>query len=388
MTDFQKQALAHLISQLRNKQITGKDFQLEATKLLGPERYTELIRMPASEQQQQQQRMAQQQASAKEQKEEDAFDKLDGAALQDVLRYSNIDLKAESELILGSSAASKHVPTSITHPSVLDVRSKPTHYCNASRLRYIVTKMASRTNPSLIKSVDEDAMMMIAAALQRRMSDILTSCIEYSRHRVDRGRANWKIKIVNDPRKQIGILEQVIRAEEKKLDKEGRQRGEEGGGEAMNSKMDVEQRTSTLEQRPPPQKKARPTPAAPILSTESTSIKAKMANSAVMAAVGLKRKEWMTSTPSSVITGGSGGSSVTGGHVSMDTETVTSTPILEPSISFSTAPSTTFLTDSQLYAAFVSRTINARDLGAVVESDPKLAKSHISLLLYDLANQE
>lgn len=387
MADIQKQALAHLISQLKSKQITGKDFQVEATKLLGPEKYTELIRKPAAQMAAaaQQQRIAQQQTSSK-QREEDPFDRLDGAALQDVLKYSNIDLKAESELILGMSSTSKQVPLSTAHTNIIDPRSKPTHYCNSPRLRYMVTKIANRTNPSLIKTVEEEAVSMIAAALQRRMSDILASCVEYSRHRVDRGRANWKIKIMNDPRKQIGILEQVIKAQEAMLYKE--EGGGEEGGSSGGIKVDSEQRPTPFEQQQQLYKKARPNPTTPVLATESTSIKAKMANSAVMAAVGLKRKDWMTTTPTLVVTSSGGSGSTATNNQSADAETASTSPALEPSISFSTAPSATLLTDSQLYAAFTGRTINARDLTAVVEADHRLARSHLALMLYDLASQE
>lgn len=371
-----RQAMANLIGQLKGRAISGRDFQTQAIALLGPQMYEELVRKPAAQlaavhQQQQQagqQPTGQSQPGQGQQAEEVDVSRMDSAALQDVLKYSNIDLRAESELINRDLHSTSGTAKTSLH-SLADPRSRPGHYCNAARLKYIATKVASKAG--LPRGIDDEACTLIAIGLQRRITDLLIACIENSRHRVDRGRATWKIRIVNDPRKQLGVLEQAMRARDEKAPAPG--------DAAKRPRLESSQPQSSQQLQ-----SVATSQQAPAVAASDAAVKAKLANVTAMAAVGLKRKSWMTAIPSSATAPlpANPPSDKPQEQSAMQTEEEPA----ECPINFAAAPSATALTDKQLFTAFASRTINGRDLTLVIEQDPRLARSSIALLLYDLAN--
>ena len=375
-----RQAMANLIGKLKGKTISGRDFQTQAIALLGPQMYEELVRKPAAQlaavhlrQQTSQQPTNQPQSGQGQQTEEVDVSRMDSAALQDVLKYSNIDLRAESELI---NRELQH-PASGTGKtplhSLTDPRSRPGHYCNAARLKYIAAKVAIKAG--LLRGIDDEACAMIAIGLQRRITDLLVACIENSRHRVDRGRANWKIRIVNDPRKQLGVLEQAMRARDDKPIVSG-----DGSKKPrLEASQQQQQSSQQLQSTTTPQQ-------TPAIAASDAAVKAKLANVTAMAAVGLKRKSWMTATPSSATAPLPPANSPSDKPQEQPVAMQADGEPAECPINFATAPSATALTDKQLFSAFASRTINGRDLTLVIEQDPRLARSSIALLLYDLAN--
>ena len=355
-----------LISAAKEKRIGTKDFQESAIKILGVDRYEELIRRPAAQQLQNftlgAARAGEDESTASDRRAADETD------LQDVLGYANIDLRAEAELSMAQADSASSIgmfasPSGLSQNAYApDARASPFFYCNPGRLRYIASGIAARVSSSL-KAVDEEALAMIAAGLRCRMTEILAACIENSRHRVDRGRAAWRIRILNDPRKQIGMLEQVLRLQEEKLKASGETLAATAGADAGKPEG------STAK----PAKKAKSEP-------ETAAVRSRITNTTVMQVTGMKKKDWMLEAQSVAKTVDE---SVNEGTIDGADVYRSAGPTIP---NFAAAPTLTPLVDRQLVSQYTSRMISGRDLLAIIDMDPRLARSQIALLLHDMLN--
>lgn len=285
--------------------------------------------------------------------------RMDSSALQDVIQYSGIDLKAESEMI--ESELHAHNLGGGSTSFAQDFRLRPEYFFNVPRMKAIVY-MAIKARG--LTSVSEEVFELIALALQRRLLNIITGMSEISKHRVDAGRLAFKIKVENDPKKQLWLLEKIY---EEELDKRK--------GDLMGTQKAATDDKSKAKKPAVSEKKA----------SEDVLVKTRLANTTAMAALGVQQKSWMTAgivgLQSNPIK-----PTVTSSSVE---DTTDSTEAMEPvkiPLHFSQAPSVTPVTDRDLLLQINSRTISLKDLVFFCERDSHLSRSPIMLTLYDLSN--
>lgn len=273
--------------------------------------------------------------------------KLDSAALQDVIQYSGVDLRAEAEMIMRHDSHVGSVPLG------RDPRMQHDFFLNGARLRALIS---AAVVPRGITDMSEDCLEMIALAAQRRLANVISQLAAISRHRADYGRASYKIKIDNDPKRQLWLVDQYMAAENERV------RTGQGGFGSADALALARAKAKKAEKR----------------ASEDVAVKTKLANVTAAVATGLQQKSWMmdpsalaASLPdSSVSSAGAGASSV----LSRDAKTMP--------LHFSQAASMTPVSDRELQAQFVSRTINLRDLVYWAENDPHMRHSTMLLSLY------
>lgn len=364
---------------------------------------------PAQQQSQASQEPISEPKRAKKDKQQEDFS-LANDDNDDVLRYSNVDLQAEEQLLSSTAYANTpNVSGNSSSPNVSGNPSPPAHlyppqqhpsvhpasWCNVARLRYMAERMAASTvytpyphyiprngvedaDGRLMVKFGEEAVLTVAFALRQLMSNLLARAVTCSRHRVDRGRAAFKIKLLNDPRKQLGILEQLARRDYSSTTAAAKKQTKEKDDEEPEK---GEERDKAEKSNPPASNAE-----AELIS--AAAVKAKLANTAAMAAIGLKKRSWMTADSANPF------SIQSPTQESKDTAPPANAAIKANNeqeeqlsgtrISFDASPSVTALTDAQLVQAFASRSITGRDLLAAVELDPKLKHSAIAVLLMDL----
>jgi hypothetical protein len=287
--------------------------------------------------------------------------KMDSASLQDVIQYSGIDLSAEAEMIQSDFATA--MPGAGF--AAQDVRLRPDFFLNPARLKAIVY-MAARARG--LTSVNEDVFDLLALAVQRRLGNVISGMAEISKHRVDIKCSSFKIKVENDPKKQLWLLERLLeeaadRMQTNPEDKmaKGKKAGAAGTGEKSKGASG---------------------------GGEDVLVKARLANTTALAALGVQQKSWMTAG----IVGLQAAAAATRNPETPSADSTDTNASGEPGepvkipLHFSQAPSLTPATDRDLAAVIAQRRLTVKDLVFYCERDPHLARSKIMLTLYDLVN--
>lgn len=284
--------------------------------------------------------------------------KMDSASLQDVIQYSGIDLRAEAEMI----ESELHMPAYATGgPASQDKRIRPDYFFNMPRMRAIVYMAAKARG---IATVSDEVFELIALAVQRRLHNIITGISEISKHRVDIGRLGFKIKVENDPKKQIWLLEKVYE-------------------EQMEKQQEALLQGQTVKQGDADKNKAKKPAGSEKKSTgEDVIVKTRLANTTALAALGLQQKSWM----SAGIVGLQQQATGKPGEPEDSSKDSAAIDSVKIPLHFSQAPSVTPSTDRDLMMQISQRTISLKDLVFYCERDPHLVRSAIMLTLYDLSN--
>lgn len=292
--------------------------------------------------------------------------RMDSASLQDVIQYSGIDLRAEAEMI----ESELHIPASLSsQAAVQDVRMRPDYFFNLPRMKAIVYMVAKSRG---ITAVPEEVFELIGLALQRRLANMITGLSEISKHRVDAGRLSFKIKVENDPKKQLWLLEKVYEEQMDRLQQEDMMLGPSARlGETAEAKAAKTKKAAAAEKR---------------AAGEDVVVKTRLANTTAMAALGLQQRSWMTAG----IVGLQSTKASSAAMSAQQSEEAESQDAPAESVKiplhFSQAPSVTPVTDRDLLLQLNQRIVSLKDLVFFCERDPHLARSPIMLTLYDLSN--
>ncbi|PJF17294.1 Transcription initiation factor TFIID component TAF4 domain-containing protein [Paramicrosporidium saccamoebae] len=266
--------------------------------------------------------------------------KLDSTALQDVIQYSGVDLKAEAEMLMkghDSFLSAVNVPTG------KDPRMHFDYYMNGARLKALVT---AAVVPKGITDMNEDCLDMISLAVQRRLVNIISELVDISKNRCEWGRSRFKIRIDNDPKKQLWLVDQYLAGENERV-KSG-----QGGLGSADSLALARAKMKRTEKR----------------AGEDVAVKTKLANVTAAVATGLQLKSWMTD-PSAL-------AAPQPQHDASQETGPTKIPL-----HFSQAPSMTPIADRDMQNMFASRCVAVKDLIYYAENDPHLRKSNLLLTL-------
>lgn len=339
--------------------------------------------------------------------------------LEDVMQYTGVDLKAEDEIGLeqrnqihiNHHHSMSNAPISTTNTSL---RYDSTF--NGARMKALIS---ASVLPKGITDMGEDCLDIIALALRRRLVQVIEDLVQASKHRVDHGRASWKIRIENDPRKQVWLLEQFSKRMDDSVRAGKGIYGPMMGGPNPSTHGHYGSLLSSRTASPPPIKTA---PyhgmsaaaihqAAKIAKTASTStstntttttatssssntyhsaagldIKTKIANSTAAQATGLELKSWMTD-PNILKAAAAAAASSSSNAVGRGGECGDSSfSANSSSSSFASAPSLTPINDRDLVNLLNNRSISLSDLIFVSENDPHLKGSTFLLSLYNHQN--
>lgn len=286
-------------------------------------------------------------ATAATEETEVDVNKLDSSALQDVMQYSGVDLKAESEAIYRHHENHGYIQSGHIGK---DPRMAYDHLLNSMRLKALIQSAVSLKG---ITEVSEDCLELISQAVRQRIASAMVQLSKISNHRVGQGRSRFKIKIENDPKKQIWLLDQFAIQENERV-KAGQ------GSLTTSEAMAARAKQKKVEKR----------------IGEDVAVKTKLANVTAAAATGLQLKSWMTDA------------TISSHDISSPTYDGSSAPADEGSphqnvIHFSQAPSMTSLTDKELQNQYAHRTINLKDLIFFTENDPHLRRTPLLLSLYN-----
>lgn len=364
--------------------------------------------------------------------------KMDTSSLQDVMQYSGVDLKAEAELLYR-----EHDMSNMVGGGFVDHRLKFDYFFNPFKFRAIVqhalqrhffsntlnTTSTSSTNYNLENQtklnkplgITEEAVHLLGIAIQKRLIGILRRLTEISKHRVDYGRGRFKIKIENDPKKQLWLQE--------KLFIEGVGEDKRKSSSSSTSHNQTVLNPPTLVKVPTStsgnvgvsvaatgvstgQSKASNSSTSSNPSGPDETVKTKLANVTALAALGIRQKSWMSSasTMNTSSTGTSNSNLPTSSSNTSSTNTSTpssnipssnsqtnnqnndekdpSESYQHPLSNFYSLPSSTPLTDSELRAQYFNRTISTIDLITCMESDSHLRKSRLLAVLYESLPRE
>ena len=377
--------------------------------------------------------------------------KMDTSSLQDVIQYSGVDLKAEAELLYREhdalSNTMNNYNNSLNSGSIsVDHRLKFDYFFNPFKFRAIVQHALQRqffsstlqnSNSTAITShaninnntttinnkplgITEEAVHLLGIAIQKRLIGVLRRLAEISRHRVDYGRGRFKIKIENDPKKQIWLQEKLF------IEGVGEDRRKISSTSATSVNNNILSSTNQTLLNPPTTTTAinKNTSSLHLQSKVSTgtnqsagssqsssavaatedSVKTKLANVTAMAALGIRQKSWMSSATLNITqTSSSSSSSSSTGNTSSSNsqnpsalssaavgndEKESSETYQHPLSNFYSLPSSTPLTDSELRAQYHNRTISTVDLINCMESDSHLKRSRLLFVLYESLPRE
>lgn len=360
--------------------------------------------------------MSQPQQQMMQQNEVDVT-KMDTSSLQDVMQYSGVDLKAEAELLYRENTDINPISGSL----YVDHRLKFDYFFNPFKFRAIVqhalqrqffsstlnnNEIASQAGAKVNKplGISEEAVHLLGIAIQKRLIGIIRKLSEISRHRVDYGRGRFKIKIENDPKKQLWLQEKLF-IEGVGEDKRRPSTATATGATAATSPtvnqtlLNPPSLSSITSKATASQVGSKPTPSTSTTASSSTpaagaddSVKTKLANVTALAALGIRQKSWMSSAasmgPSATTSGGgtagqSSSQPTTSGNEEKEPEIYQ-----HPLANFYSLPSSTPLTDSELKAQYFNRTISTVDLISCMESDPHLRRSRLLAVLYESLPRE
>lgn len=277
--------------------------------------------------------------------DDNGFDvnRLDSAALQDVIQYSGVDLRAEAEMIMRGHES---FLSSVNVPVGKDPRMHYESFLNGLRMKALIS---AAVMPRGITDMSEDCLDMLALAVQQRLLRVISELVDISKNRCEWGRAAFKIKIDNDPKKQLWLVDQTLAAENERV-KSG-----QGGLGSADSLAIARAKLKRGERRP----------------GEDVAVKTKLANVTAAVATGLQIKSWMTD-PSALAAPQPPDS--TQPH---DPAGPTKIPL-----HFSQAPSMTPITDRELQSQLAARYVSLKDFIYFAENDSHLRKSNLLLSLY------
>lgn len=362
--------------------------------------------------------------------------KMDTSSLQDVMQYSGVDLKAEAELLYREHD-NPMMAAGLGSLSV-DHRLKFDYFFNPFKFRAIVqhalqrhffsttvtdtpqqSQQSQQTKVNKPLGISEDAVHLLGIAIQKRLIGILRKLSETSRHRVDYARGRFKIKIENDPKKQLWLQEKLFIEGVGEDRRKGTGGGSNGGNNSTSNTTTSTSANQTLLNPPSLATISAANKstgsiasgkAAPAASTTSNtaaggddSVKTKLANVTAMAALGIRQKSWMSSATALTSSVGSSANSNTGTTgTTANNSTANSTTATavndekdtaevhhqHPLANFYSLPSSTPLTDSELRAQYFNRTIATVDLIACMEADPHLRRSKLLAVLYEALPRE
>lgn len=358
--------------------------------------------------------------------------KMDTSSLQDVMQYSGVDLKAEAELLYREHDISGGLGSIGAY---VDHRLKFDYFFNPFKFRAIVQHALQRhffsntlnvpnssdssTGKSLNKplGITEEAVHLLGIAIQKRLIGILRRLAEISRHRVDYSRGRFKIKIENDPKKQIWLQEKLFI---EGIGEDKRKTSSVPGTPSTSTTASVNQTllnppslatinsaaasAAAANKATAPQKTLATSQATSTAgpSGNDDSVKTKLANVTALAALGIRQKSWMSSAAAAASSSGSTSASGSGPMTSSTQqgssnesstngtgeEKEASEVYQHPLANFYSLPSSTPLTDSELRAQYFNRTISTVDLITCMESDPHLRRSRLLAVLYDALPRE
>lgn len=373
--------------------------------------------------------------------------KMDTSSLQDVIQYSGVDLKAEAELLYREhdtlSNTMNNYNNNLNSGSIsVDHRLKFDYFFNPFKFRAIVQHALQRqffsstlqnnnnvttsnTNTSTNNNttinnkplgITEEAVHLLGIAIQKRLIGVLRRLAEISRHRVDYGRGRFKIKIENDPKKQIWLQEKLfiegVGEDKRKFSSTTAASVNNNNLSSTNqtllnppttttainkniSSLHLQSKVSAgINQSTGSSQSSSGSNA--VGATEDT-VKTKLANVTAMAALGIRQKSWMSSATLNVTQTSSSASSSnsqtspsssSSSTVAGNDEKDSSETYQHPLSNFYSLPSSTPLTDSELRAQYHNRTISTVDLINCMESDSHLKRSRLLFVLYESLPRE
>lgn len=312
-------------------------------------------------------------STEKSSKIDDEDQKMDATALQDVMQYAGVDLKAEAEMVLRPQLPATRTP----YHQARDVRIDCGFYCNPIRLKSLIT---AAVVPKGIREMGEDTLTLIALAVTRRIATLFERASSASKHRVAMHRGRFKIKIENDSRRQISLVDRFWTLQESKstslvnsqsftsmssLSFPNTNAISSGGpGSQIHSASHVDPRNMIRKGMVGGGK-----------GGEDVAVKTKIANVTAAAAAGLTMKSWMTEAATMEASVSSSGTVSKFSNRDAGSQDGQSSS----GMTLSQAPSMTPVSDRELSVQFASRTVSVGDLLFVAETDPHLSR-HSSLL--------
>lgn len=174
--------------------------------------------------------------------------------LHDVIQYAGVDLKEEQDFIVREAEFE-----SASNESCDDIRTQVESLLNID----LFSEFIGRILKSRAMSITDDAYYTMYIILRRRMTDFVEKLVEASMVRVEKGRTNYNIDIINDIKRQLWCLEQ----------------GEQREMDALNFKKDEDDGRKKLKKT--------------VHEREDLIIKKRMSNSIALAALGGSQKLWM-----------------------------------------------------------------------------------------------
>lgn len=301
--------------------------------------------------------------------------------LQDVIQYAGIDLKAESEIITREheSLGQQHY-----HPSFIDSRLPGEYLFNGIRLRALLQSIAIEEGSSL--EINEEAIQVMAIGLRERMANILADLVEASKHRCDAYfRMPFKIKIENDPKKQIWLVDKLLSHDDTKFEAELKTNKDDDHQTIGSGGMDAPLPTSAAGMIGT-SSAGRSSKKTKISAGEEAIVKTKLANTTALTVLGLQQKSWMTQAAATAAYNLQQHTQVEMDSSHPDEEmTDSSYQMVNVPLHFSQAPTMTPQTDRELQSVIKNRSIAIRDLIWLAEQDRYIRTKHSILqILYDL----
>ena len=314
---------------------------------------------------------------------------MDTNSLQDIIQYVGVDLKEEAENILRGHesfiSTSYHVGE--------DMRSSYEYYLNVNSLKEHIQKHCKKNG---LRAFHDDCFYVIAFAIKEKISRMIEKLSLISKHRVEFHRLRFKIRVENDPLKQVWVLEKHLKnlsstsfsESELVARKESTLPFSSGLSMSLGSSLSQQQQQlnlsspdissqqslSDLSGRAAKRiKKTAISNPAPSKEREDVAIKTRLTNVTALAQIGAPQKAWMSSAS---IAGNAPGStmSATGAGSAFSTNTwKTNIPI-----SFSTSS-----TDKDIAQHIAQRTISVQDVLFFMEKDPYLSKTKTYLSIID-----
>ncbi|RKP18295.1 hypothetical protein ROZALSC1DRAFT_23374, partial [Rozella allomycis CSF55] len=191
--------------------------------------------------------------------------------LQDVLKYSGVNEEEEANEMLENIEE-----YSVDEDDAKDLMSSYVNLVHVEGFKAAITRAMRKNGLGNIKEVCLD---YLAIAVHERIKHMLEELIAISRHRLDTQREQYSWKLLNDPKKQVWLLDKYD-SDVNNLFMEGK---EISGIQGDDGKMKKNKKVPTKKNE-----------------KEETAIKAKLANTTAFAALGGTKKSWMSGGGSSV----------------------------------------------------------------------------------------
>ena len=330
---------------------------------------------------------------------------MDTSSLQDVIQYSGVDLKEEAENILRGHDS---FMSGSMQPVGEDVRGSYEYYLNVNSLKERIQRHCKRNG---LRAFHDDCFYVIAFAVRDKLCKLIEPLHHISKHRIEFQRLRFKIRVENDPLKQVLVLQRMlgdVQPFSAGPTEPGRKEGtlslstglsmpsaggqpmagssqptdfanapQQLGGQSTSSHHPL---SSGLSQDSTDGGRASKRLKKPLASKqpagkerEDVAIKTKLANVTAMAAVGGPKKSWMASGTGAASGGdGLGGSGSSNGTFSSSSWRANA-PI----------PFTATSSDKDIALLAANRTITVQDLLFLMENDPYLSRTQTFLSIID-----